>query len=659
MRIAALGVAVALAYVVAAQLGFRLAFVAEQVTTVWAPTGIALATLLLGGIRLWPAVWVGAFVANAGTEAPLWTAILVATGNTLEAVVASFALRTLSQFDDMLHRVADVVAFVGIAAFVCPTVSATIGVATLCAAGVQPWDRFTALFFDWWLGDALGALIVAPAILTSVRQEWSRQDWTRAVLFVSGSVLVTQLVFGQQLGLSSHPLEYAAFPVVIGAAVSGGPAVTALVVLSASAVSIWHTVHGSGPFAGPLVHQSLVLLQVFMGVLASTALLLAAAVAERQTSERRARSAAALARHREEMLRLAQLAGGVATFEWDFRNQVARCSPEFFRIFGLPQRTGEMTAAEWGEFVHPEDRDRMAVHLERALAGAEPAVADYRINAADGKTRWLSYAGQLQATVNGERVVGTVLDITERKQTELALQYAKTAAESANRLKDQFLATLSHELRTPLNVILGYARMLKTDAVAPENRRLAIDAIERNAAVQHQLVEDLLDMSRIATGRVRLDPQPVSVVMVLREALEGVRPAADAKGIVVSFDVDPLVGTVMADATRLQQVFWNLLTNAVKFTGRGGRISVCLHRDETSVEASVSDSGVGIASDFLPFVFEPFRQADTSLAGRHGGLGLGLAISKQLVELHGGTIQASSAGIGQGATFTIRLPRHH
>jgi signal transduction histidine kinase len=201
--------------------------------------------------------------------------------------------------------------------------------------------------------------------------------------------------------------------------------------------------------------------------------------------------------------------------------------------------------------------------------------------------------------------------------------------------------------------------MLKTDAVAPENRRLAIDAIERNAAVQHQLVEDLLDMSRIATGRVRLDPQPVSVVMVLREALEGVRPAADAKGIVVSFDVDPLVGTVMADATRLQQVFWNLLTNAVKFTGRGGRISVCLHRDETSVEASVSDSGVGIASDFLPFVFEPFRQADTSLAGRHGGLGLGLAISKQLVELHGGTIQASSAGIGQGATFTIRLPRHH
>jgi signal transduction histidine kinase len=318
-----------------------------------------------------------------------------------------------------------------------------------------------------------------------------------------------------------------------------------------------------------------------------------------------------------------------------------------------------MTAAEWGEFVHPEDRDRMAVHLERALAGAEPAVADYRINAADGKTRWLSYAGQLQATVNGERVVGTVLDITERKQTELALQYAKTAAESANRLKDQFLATLSHELRTPLNVILGYARMLKTDAVAPENRRLAIDAIERNAAVQHQLVEDLLDMSRIATGRVRLDPQPVSVVMVLREALEGVRPAADAKGIVVSFDVDPLVGTVMADATRLQQVFWNLLTNAVKFTGRGGRISVCLHRDETSVEASVSDSGVGIASDFLPFVFEPFRQADTSLAGRHGGLGLGLAISKQLVELHGGTIQASSAGIGQGATFTIRLPRHH
>jgi signal transduction histidine kinase len=194
--------------------------------------------------------------------------------------------------------------------------------------------------------------------------------------------------------------------------------------------------------------------------------------------------------------------------------------------------------------------------------------------------------------------------VTERKRGEIALRDAMLAAESANELKDQFLATVSHELRTPLNAILGYARLLQTDAIPPEKRQRAIDVIERNAVAQNQLVEDLLDMSRITTGNIRLDLEPVPVVTVLREALEGIKPAADAKGIAVEADVDLFAGIVRADTTRLQQVFSNLLSNAVKFTGGGGLVLAVLRRVGAHVEIAVTDTGGGISPEFLPFVFE-------------------------------------------------------
>ena len=790
--LAGVGVGIAAAYVAAAVLGFQVSVVAEQITTVWAPTGIAIAALLLWGVRLWPAVWIGAFAANAGSDAPLWTAVVVATGNTLEAVAATWALRRVPGFDAALRRVTDVTALIVVAALLCTAISATVGVTALCAAGVQPWARFAALWFDWWLGDALGALIVAPALLITAHRRWAPRDWIHPAVFVGIAVVVTDLVFGQRLGINSHPLEYAVFPVLIAAAVRGGPPATALAVLASSAVSIWHTVGGAGPFAGPELHQSLVLLQVFMGVLAGTALLVAAAMAERRASEQREQAAAAVLRQREEMLTLAQRAGGVATFEWDIRRQVAHCSTEFFRIYGLPARTGAISTAEWGGYIHPDDRDRVTAHLARAIAGTETATADYRINAADGSVRWLRYAGQLQPTPDGDRMLGTVLDVTTqkhlearlrdhadrlseshdvlalamrggsmgawarnlatnevwwspeleaifglrpgaftrteagflefvhaedralvrkvvddavdqrtdytvefrirhadgawrwmegrgravyledgtartlygigidvtgRKRAEMALREAKAVAESANQMKDQFLATLSHELRTPLNAILGYARMLQTNTIPADKRPRAIDVIERNAVAQNQLIEDLLDMSRITAGKVRLDPEPIPSVTVLRQAVDVLRPAAAAKGITLAADLDPFAGTITADTTRLQQVFWNLLSNAVKFTSRDGQITVSLRRDGAHVEVRVSDTGAGIAPEFVPFVFEPFRQADATFSRGHGGLGLGLAITKQLVELHGGTISAASDGAGRGATFTVRLPR--
>ena len=228
--------------------------------------------------------------------------------------------------------------------------------------------------------------------------------------------------------------------------------------------------------------------------------------------------------------------------------------------------------------------------------------------------------------------------------------------QEASRLKDEFLASLSHELRTPLNAILGYARMLRTGIIAPNKKDKAIDTIERNATSLTQIVEDVLDISRIVSGKIRLNVQSVDFPDIVRSAIDAVAPAADAKGVRLECVLDPQASPISGDPERLQQVLWNLLSNAVKFTNRGGRVQVRLERVHSHVEVNVSDTGIGISPEFLPHVFERFRQADAGIARERGGLGLGLSIARQLIEMHGGTIDASSGGPGQGATFRVRMP---
>jgi CheY-like chemotaxis protein/two-component sensor histidine kinase len=233
---------------------------------------------------------------------------------------------------------------------------------------------------------------------------------------------------------------------------------------------------------------------------------------------------------------------------------------------------------------------------------------------------------------------------------------ARNEAERANRLKDEFLATVSHELRNPLNAIMGWAHMMRVGTLTPANVERAVETIYRNAKSQSQLVADLLDVSRIISGKLRLDVRTVDLISIVTAAVDSIRPAADAKGIRLQTMLDPAAGPISGDADRLQQIVWNLLTNAVKFTPKGGRIQVKVQRIDSHVEIVVSDSGVGISKEFLPYVFDRFRQADASTTRLHGGLGLGLSIVHQLVDLHGGTVRVNSEGEGKGATFTITLP---
>ena len=347
---------------------------------------------------------------------------------------------------------------------------------------------------------------------------------------------------------------------------------------------------------------------------------------------------------------------------------LAECNDAMARMYGYDS-AAEITGWRLDRFQDPADL-RSREFLKAFIAGG------YRLQ--DGESHETSRDGAVRVFLNSFvgtvedgkvlRAWGTQRDVTDRKRVEQereALlereQAARAEAERASRMKDDFLATLSHELRTPLNAILGWAHLLaqgggRGRGTDPAELAEGLRTIERNARAQTQIIEDLLDMSRIVSGKVRLDVRPVDPQAVVEAALETVRPAAEAKDIRLHKVLDPEAGTVSGDPNRLQQVFWNLLSNAVKFTPRGGRVQVLLRRVEGQVEVSVVDDGEGIREDFLPHVFDRFRQADGSTTRRHGGLGLGLAIVRQLIELHGGTVRAESDGPGRGARFTVALP---
>lgn len=311
----------------------------------------------------------------------------------------------------------------------------------------------------------------------------------------------------------------------------------------------------------------------------------------------------------------------------------------------------------WTETVHPDDRRRAIETSFAAFRAMSPLEFECRMRRHDGVYRWMLSRGR-PLFESGRMIgyVGLIVDVTAQHDAALAERSAREEAERANQLKDEFLATLSHELRTPLNAIVGWTHLLRERRDSPELVEQGLDTLERNATLQARLIDDLLDMSRIVTGHVRLEREYVGLQGLIAAVAESVRPDAGQKGIDLLLDLDPHVPAFLGDPARLQQVVWNLLTNAVKFTEAGGTVRVTLTVDGGNAVIAVRDTGSGIDPAFMPHMFERFRQADASTSRRHGGLGIGLSIARHLVELHGGTIRAESAGTGRGATFVVMLP---
>ncbi|MCU0548246.1 MAG: ATP-binding protein [Leptolyngbya sp. Prado105] len=363
-------------------------------------------------------------------------------------------------------------------------------------------------------------------------------------------------------------------------------------------------------------------------------------------------------RRSEEQFRSLSASSPSGIFVIDPMGRCTYTNPRYHTVCGTSNQN-------WCQCIHPEDRDRALFQWNAYLQEGGEFSEEFRLQSQDDRDPWVQVRSCPMFSQTGEAQghVGTIEDITERKEAEVTRaqvmreQLARQEAEVANRMKDEFLAVLSHELRTPLNSMLGWVRLLRSKQYDKKMFDRALETIERNAETQAQLVEDILDVSKIIRGKLRLNYRAIQLSAVIQAATDAVRPQIEAKSLLLETDFDPNLPSIWGDSTRLQQIVWNLLTNAVKFTPSEGRITIRLTLDQAQMaQITVTDTGVGIDAEFLPQVFDRFRQADSTTTRSHNGLGLGLAIVRHLVEIHGGTIAASSPGIGLGATFIVRLP---
>ncbi|HEY3027935.1 MAG TPA: MASE1 domain-containing protein [Pyrinomonadaceae bacterium] len=675
LRSIGLSAAIALLYFAAAECGLSLASVHTNVSPVWPPTGIAIAALLLLGYRVAPGILLGAFLANLKTGVTIPTATAIGLGNTVEALSAAFLVIRYIGVRVPLYRAKHVVKFAIFAAVFSPMISATIGSMSLCLSGAASWDKFGPLWLTWWLGDGVGALVVAPLLLAwgwTSSAKWQSNRLLEGCLLILSLAVVSMFVFGGWFPTTekNYPLAHLVFPFFIWAAFRFHQRGVTITIAVLAATALWGTAHGLGPFIASTPNESLLLLQAFMGTITLTALVLTAIVGERKkVEEEKTLLASQVDTERQRLNNIVANVPGVVWEAWGHPDgagqRINYVSDYVETMLGYSVDEWLATPNFWLSIVHPEDREQAARAAAATFASGKKGTNQFRWVAKDGRVLWVEAQSVAVCNEQGEPVGmrGVTMDITEQKLVDeeraklLQLEHAaRNEAEEANRIKDDFLATLSHELRTPLTAMLGWLGMMRGQRLDESTSAYAFEAVERNARMQAQLIEDLVDVSRIVSGKLKLNVRPMDLTPVVEAAVDAVRPVAEAKQISIQITWEPFIGPVSGDPTRLEQVIWNLLSNAVKFTPTGGSVQVYLRQSESSAVIVIRDTGIGIRPEFLQHVFERFRQADSTTTRAHGGLGLGLAIVRHLVELHGGTVSAESAGQDQGSTFTVRLP---
>jgi PAS domain S-box-containing protein len=666
-----LSLIVAVVYFAGAELGLSLASVHENVTAVWPPTGIAIASLLIFGRRVWPGIFLGALAANLPTHLPIGSAIGIATGNALEAIVAYSLLQRSKQWRNSFDSVGEVLTFLVYAAVLAPLVSTTIGSLSICFGDPNRWADFWYLWLTWWMGDGFGALIVSPFLLSwSASRKINREDGPEiGSLFVLLIIIVLIVFAGWFPGpVKTYPLAYLSLPCLLWAALRFDQRIVTSAIVLLAGVALWGPKHGYGPFVQPSRNASLLLLISFVGTASLMTLLVAAVMTERKKAEAdKSRLASELELQRRRIEDVVQHVPGIVWEAWGKPGTTERrvdfISSYIEKMLGYSSQEWLSTPGFGLSAVHPDDRQRMATETAAIYASRKGGSSRFRLLHKDGHAVWVEAHSIVVCDESGPiGMRGVTMDITaavkaENERAELLEResHARQQAEEASRLKEEFLATVSHELRTPLNAIVGWSRLLRSGQLDGDGAVHALEVIERNAAAQRQIIEDLLDVSRIITGKLRINTQPVDLLLIVHAAIDAVRPAAEAKEIKISTHIEAPDSIVRADSERLQQVFWNLLANAVKFTPARGTVDLCLEQHGSLAEIRIEDSGPGIPPEFLPRIFERFSQADGSSTRKHGGLGLGLAIVRHLVELHGGTVSAANREQG-GAVLTVCLP---
>ena len=657
MRKAALTLTVAAAYFAAAKIGLSMAILADHVSLVWPPSGIALACLVRFGFGVWPGIALGAFAANSIAGEPILTAAGVAIGNTTEGLLGAWLLGRAG-FNPRMERLNDVLGFVAIAVVLSPIVAATVGVASLCLGGVEPWSRADLLWRIWWMGDAMGILTVAPPLLVwayrSRRRFWPWRVVEGAAIAVALGAICLMVFTGWRSPVDKEPLSYIVFPFIIWTAYRLQQLGSTLAVLLVSVIATWGTIHSFGPFATGLENQGLFLLETFVGVVALTGLTLAGATAERNAALNQVREG-------HSILRAVTEGTTDAIFVKDLDGRYLMINPAGARLLG--QSVEEILGKDDRELLSSESASEIMARDRAIMVEGNTATIEEVATSAGVSRTYLSTKGPYrdeEGAIIG--LIGISRDITERMRADEERRdllerekELRAAADEANRRKDEFLSLLGHELRNPLAPIRNGLEILKQDT-SEKTVKTVLELMGRQVHHLTRLVDDLLDVSRITSGRIELRLEPADLRTILERAVEASRPLLDSRkhALALSLPREPL--PILGDVTRLEQVFVNLLNNSAKYTDPGGRIEIDAESAARNAVVRLRDNGRGIGPDLLPRIFELFTQADRTLARSEGGLGVGLSVVQRLVDMHHGSVEASSPGEGRGCEFVVRLP---
>jgi PAS domain S-box-containing protein len=611
------------AYIAAAKLGINLSVARGVVTPVWAPTGIALAGLLLLGRQYWPAVAVAAFVANATSGASLAEAAGITVGNTLEALVGA-TLLVRAELRPALDRVQDVVALLVLGVATAPLIAATSGAAVLSASGAT--DDYASSWLLWWIGDAMGALVVAPLLLVWSTRPWrafpARAQRLEAVAVAAALCGISAAVFFG--GLWRYP--YAVFPLLIWATLRFRQPGAVTSSFAVTAIAIGGAVAGELPLGTHTPTQVVEILEGLLAGIVVSVYLLGAVLAEREQA----------------LVGLAEAQGlaHLGSWEWDLGRNRVTWSDELYRLYGLEPQSTEVTYESSLERIHPADLELVRRSVEHAQATGRPFELEHRLLLPDGGVRWLQARGRVIAGESGTPLgmVGTAQDITERKRVE--------------DLRESILSAVSHELRTPLTAIVGFALTLRKYGamISVEKRDEIVDHLTEEARRLERLLTDLLDLDRLRAGFAGASFHSTSLDRLVAD----VAAEYEADGRPVVLEVEPVEADV--DAPKVERIVENLLANAFRHTPPGSEVRVRLAAAENGALICVDDRGPGVGEHERASIFEIFRRGEAGLASARG-TGVGLALVAQFAGLHGGRAWVED-NPGGGASFRVFLPAH-
>jgi PAS domain S-box-containing protein len=624
---AAFFVLVSGSYVGAAQVGINLDVAHGVITPVWAPSGIALAALLILGMRYWPAVAVGAFAANVASDASVAVAAGIAVGNTLEPIIGAAIVRRFG-FRPQLDRIRTVLALALGAGILSTAVAATNGVTVLTIAGERQ-DSFLDAWVLWWFGDAVGVLMVAPLLL--VLYGWRHVRLTprqiaEGLVLLAAVAAVSAFVF---LG-GAWRYPYLLFPLLLWAPLrfqAVGAATTSFIV---GAVGTWGALTGEIPGGADTATERVQIAQALFALVAVSLLVVGATLAEREAGIRELAQTAW-------RLREAQSLAHIGHWEWDIRSDAVTWSDELYRIFGLTPSAENVTYAEYLRRLHPEDRAFVDGTVQRAIAERRPFAFEHRIVRPDGTERVLASRGRLSVE-NGEPIamLGTAQDVTEQRQAE--------------RLRDDILSAVSHELRTPLTAVLGFALTLESrrDELSRDEAERITRELSLAARRLERLLADLLDVERMRRGVFEISRTRTEVLSLVESALA----SASVDGRRVDISGDPLTAEI--DAPKFERIIENLVRNAAKHVPDHAAIHVRLDAQGNDLLLSVDDEGPGVPDEYKRLVFETFNRGPKMLS-TSPGLGIGLALVARFAEVHGGRTWVEDRP-GGGASFRVLLP---